>query len=46
MNVDLILKILGQYLEKNPQIVEDLIGQAFQALVNALKAHNATPPAA
>lgn len=40
----LLLQALLSYLEKNPAIIEQLIGQLVQAIVGALAAHNAPKP--
>jgi hypothetical protein len=37
----LVLKLAVQYLEGHPEVVMSLIDQAAQAIVHALKAHNA-----
>ena len=38
---NLILKAFLAYIEKNPAVIEQLIGEAITAIINALKTKNA-----
>ncbi len=43
--MNIILKLAISYLEAHPEVVEKLVAQLFEAIINAVTAHNASQKA-
>jgi ABC-type nitrate/sulfonate/bicarbonate transport system substrate-binding protein len=41
MNFNILLKLVLDYVEKHPEVLQKLIAQLFEAIINALETHNA-----